>query len=185
MFNEILLAVWFFLPAAVANVTPIFLAKIWFLQRFKKPLDFGKTLRGKSILGKNKSILGLLGGIFFATATFAVQKSLVVDHNFLSEVVHTINYSDLNVLFFGFLFGFGALGGDAIESFFKRQMNIAPGKSWFPFDQIDYILGTILVTYPFIQLEPVVYVLIIGVWIIMHLMFSYIGYLLKLKNNPI
>jgi CDP-diglyceride synthetase len=34
--------------------------------------------------------------------------------------------------------------GDAVKSFFKRRLGITPGKSWFPFDQLDFVLGAIL-----------------------------------------
>ena len=33
--------------------------------------------------------------------------------------------------------GVGALGGDSIKSLIKRQLGIAPGRSWIPADQLD------------------------------------------------
>jgi CDP-2,3-bis-(O-geranylgeranyl)-sn-glycerol synthase len=36
---------------------------------------------------------------------------------------------------------FGALAGDAVKSFFKRQIGIAPGHRWLGPDQLDFIVG--------------------------------------------
>jgi CDP-2,3-bis-(O-geranylgeranyl)-sn-glycerol synthase len=41
------------------------------------------------------------------------------------------------------LLGFGALAGDSIKSFFKRRVGVKPGKRWFPFDQIDFVIGAL------------------------------------------
>jgi CDP-2,3-bis-(O-geranylgeranyl)-sn-glycerol synthase len=81
--------------------------------------------------------------------------------------------------------GFGALLGDAIESFFKRQARVKPGNTWFPFDQIDYIIGGLLFSLPVITLGVKYYFLILVVWLLLHLISSYIGYLLGLKTKPI
>jgi len=83
------------------------------------------------------------------------------------------------------LFAIGALGGDAIESFFKRQRNIKSGGSWVPFDQLDYIIGSVLVSLFFVILTPMQYVWIFIVWFILHLLASYLGYLVGLKKDPI
>jgi len=39
------------------------------------------------------------------------------------------DYTEVNILIIGFLFGFGALLGDLVESFFKRRIGIESGKS--------------------------------------------------------
>lgn len=41
----------------------------------------------------------------------------------------------------GLLLGFGTLVGDAVKSFFKRQIGIAPGDSWIGPDQLDFMVG--------------------------------------------
>ena len=37
-----------------------------------------------------------------------------------------------------------AMGGDAAKSFAKRRLGIAPGKPWFPWDQVDFVLGALI-----------------------------------------
>ncbi|MDQ5884847.1 MAG: CDP-2,3-bis-(O-geranylgeranyl)-sn-glycerol synthase, partial [Patescibacteria group bacterium] len=81
--------------------------------------------------------------------------------------------------------GIGALFGDAIESFFKRQRGIKPGDGWFPFDQTDYIIGGALATMPFIKLSILQYFILIIIWLIIHLIASFIGFKLHLKEKPI
>jgi CDP-2,3-bis-(O-geranylgeranyl)-sn-glycerol synthase len=88
-------------------------------------------------------------------------------------------------LLLGFLFGLGALAGDAIESFFKRQANVPAGAAWFPFDQIDYIAGGCLAAALAVHLRLHEYATVLAVWFLMHLLFSYIGYLLHLKARPV
>lgn len=34
--------------------------------------------------------------------------------------------------------------GDAVKSFFKRQRDMPPGSSWFPFDQLDFVIGALV-----------------------------------------
>jgi CDP-archaeol synthase len=66
-------------------------------------------------------------------AVFEVQ-ALADDLGFLRELA-LIGYSDHPVQP-GLLISFGALAGDSIKSFFKRQIGIRSGASWLVFDQL-------------------------------------------------
>jgi CDP-2,3-bis-(O-geranylgeranyl)-sn-glycerol synthase len=185
LLDHILVALWFFIPAGIANVTPIFLAKIPGLNRLKTPLDFGRTWRGKPIFGTNKTWRGLIGGVITATLCVWLQVWLSHHVGWIANLTASIDYADMNPLILGPLFAIGALGGDALESFFKRQRGIAPGRSWFPWDQTDYIIGASLTTFAFVSLSWYQYVLILLIWTMVHLVSSYIGFKLKLKERPI
>jgi len=183
--NDILFALWFFLPAAMANMTPIPIAKTPYLRDLNAPIDHGLYYRGKRLLGPHKTWRGLITGIIFATVTLWLQQ-LGIEHNaWLHSATAEVNYAALPTLILGPLFAIGALGGDAIESFFKRQRGVAPGHGWFPFDQIDYIIGGAIVSMPFVQLTVSQYMWLILLWLIVHIAAGYIGYLLKLKDRPI
>jgi len=165
----------FFLPAGIANFSPLFASRIPWLRRYNAPMDFGKSYKGKRIFGDNKTWRGLFFGAVMGGFT-----SLLVSYAFIPTS------SDAWLTFvIGFMLGFGALVGDAVESFFKRQRGIPPGKSWFPFDQIDYIIGGLIFVYPFtfIPLMPMlcIFILFFG----LHIVFSYIGYLIGFKKTPI
>lgn len=165
-------------------MAPVFAARIPTVKNWDTRLDFGINLKGKPLFGKNKTWRGLLSGIIAATLTVAAQQALLraIDKDI---VVGDQSFSEYPTIVLGILLGAGALIGDAVESFFKRQINIAPGKSWFPFDQIDYILGAIIFTYPIIKLSLLQYGLMVVVGFALHLVTAYAGYRLKLKSSPI
>lgn len=181
MATDLLFAIWVFLPAGIANMTPIFAAHLPILKRWEAPLDFGLSCQGKRLLGPNKTIRGLLSGLV-AGGLFALLQS-TVQQSYANEI--GITNSVLMTFVFGASLGFGALMGDAIESFFKRQKNISSGKSWFPFDQTDYIIGGCIPLLAWSQLNFSQYVMIFAVYFGLHLLVSYIGYVLKLKKSPL
>lgn len=182
--NIILSVLWFFLPAGLGNLAPIFAKNIPALRKYTYPMDFYKKFRGKRIFGDHKTIRGLLAGITVGIITVYLQ-ILFYNHFQFFRDVSLINYNEINPWFLGFLAAFGALAGDAVKSFFKRQLNIPSGKSWFPFDQIDYILGGIFFTSLYIRFDLVTYVILFVVWFIMHPLSTSIGWLLRLKDDPI
>ena len=185
MLKDIFVAFWFFLPAGAANVAPIFAAKIPLLQRFSAPIDNSRSFKGIRLLGANKTWRGLCAGIIAATIAFWLQQLLVGGFHWLGDLTAQIDYAHLPTLIVGSLFALGALGGDAIESFFKRQQGIPPGHSWFPFDQTDYIIGGAIATAPFVVLSIWQYAWLFGIWLLIHLIASYSGWLMGLKDKPI
>lgn len=180
----ILFILWFFLPAGLGNIAPIIAAKTNALQKYSYPLDFYKKFRKKRIFGDHKTIRGLIVGISFGIITAYLQV-LIFNHWQFIRDISIIDYNKINPFLFGFLASFGALFGDAIKSFFKRQLNIPSGKSWFPADQIDYILGGIVFTAIYIRLSPKLYILLFIIWFFLHPLFTFIGWLLRLKDEPI
>ena len=184
MLENILFAIWFLLPAGFANASPIFIAAVPFLKKYNTPIDGGKKFRGHDLLGPHKTWRGIITGIIVATLTLWVQQMIVVDASWAHFVTGPVNYAALPVLILGPLFAIGALGGDAVESFFKRRIGIKSGKSWIGFDQLDYVVGAIIITLPFVILQPIQYVMIIIVWFLLHLTTSFAGWMVGLKKEP-
>ncbi len=172
--NDYLAALLFFLPAGVANMSPVLANKLPVIQDWNTPMDFGKSWRGKRILGDNKRLRGIIFGTIVGGLTAVIVSKLNVN------TVVTID-----PFWVGCLLGFGALLGDAVESFFKRQRGIAPGLSWFPFDQSDYIVGGLLLIYPFVQLHLWAIITIFVVYFGLHMITAYIGFRVGLKDQPI
>lgn len=172
--NDYIAAILFFLPAGLANMTPIIANKIPRLNEWKTPIDFGKSWRGKRIFGDHKTWRGLISGMVIGGITAIIVSKL-----------NTNTVVTIEPLWMGLLLGFGALGGDAVESFLKRRINLKPGQSWFPFDQIDYIIGGLLVASPFVALPLWVISTILVVYLSLHLVTTYLGYLIKLRDRPI
>ncbi len=175
---------WFFTPAGVANMVAFLSGKVPYIKNFSKPVDFGLKIKGKRLLGSNKTIRGFIFGILGAIAVVYIQiilfNNLPILKNFLP-----IDYHSINPIIFGGLSGFGALFGDSVKSFFKRQVGVPPGKSWVPFDQIDYILGGILLTSFYIRLNLIEYIILFFVWFLIHPLTTLLGYIFKLKDSPL
>lgn len=183
--KELLFALWFFLPAGIANAAPVIAAKLPGLRRLEAPMDLHRTFHGKRLLGPHKTWRGLIAGMLMAALTLWLQQVLVRHAAWAASLTSQVAYHDLPTLVIGSLFGLGALGGDAVESFFKRQRNVAPGEGWFPFDQTDYIIGGAIATAPFVQLSLGQYVTLLLLWLLVHVVVTYLGYLMGLRERPI
>lgn len=165
-------------------MAPIFAAKLPWLRTFTYPLDGYATFRDRRIFGSHKTLRGLFSGILVGVLAVYLQIELYIHVSFVRNFV-LLDYTTINPILFGMLSSVGALGGDAIKSFFKRQLDIAPGKTWFPFDQIDYVVGGICLTSFYIQLTLPQYIMLFIIWSFLHPLGTLIGYFLKLKECPI
>lgn len=171
---------WFFLPAGIANMMPVFVKK--YFKFLDIPVDQGIEFRGKSLLGRNKTVRGVLFGTLGGIITVFIQTYLYNNfENFRN--ISIVSYCEYNFVLLGFLIGFGALLGDIIESFFKRQLNREPGARFFPFDQIDFVIGFLALTSIVFRPEWQVYVFLILFVPILHILFNHIGYYMGLQKT--
>lgn len=182
--NDLLFVFWFFAPAGVANLAAFGSSKIAFLKKYNQPVDFGLKYRGKRVLGTHKTIRGFIAGIIAGILTVYLEVFLYTNFSWVRAIV-PLDYTAIQPVLLGFLLGFGALAGDSVKSFFKRRKNIPPGKSWVPFDQLDFIIGGILMSALYIQLSLWQYVLLIIVYVFLHPLYNFLGYLLKLRKEPL
>ncbi len=167
--NFILKIVWLYLPGAFANMAPIIFQKVNFLNK----------AINKKLFGENKTYRGLFFGILFSIIIALLQQNLgALFHN-----IEMLDYSKINIFLFGFWMGIGALLGDLLKSFIKRKLNIAPGKSFPVFDQIDWIIGTtiILAFYINLKINFILYsILVLGM---LHFLINIISYKLKIRKT--
>lgn len=175
--------IWFLLPAGVANTVPVVAAHWRWLAVLGRPLDGGKTWRGIRLLGDNKTIRGVVVGILFGSIVGYFQHLAFATQPVIQSISLVSYRSASAAILLGAWLSFGALLGDAVKSFFKRQLNIAPGKPWWPFDQIDFALGVMLVSFWFVPLTIAhVVIALFGTGII-SLVVSVIGVQLKIKKT--
>lgn len=172
-------AVYFLVPGAFANMAPI-LVKKWF-KKLEYPLDCNKKLFGERILGSHKTFRGLIFGVI--AAIFGVFLQVLLYRFSFFRDLSIIDYSNVNILLFGFLIGFGILLGDAVGSFFKRRLHIMPGKEFMPVDQIDSPIAMFLILWPFGYFDFKFALIGVVIWGIGHLLINYIGWVLKVKRN--
>jgi CDP-2,3-bis-(O-geranylgeranyl)-sn-glycerol synthase len=114
------------LPIYFANMAPPFV-KYW--HGWNWPIN-------ERWLGSHKTVFGFILGIAAGTLTALIQSKIHWQGNLM-------NYDNWFLL--GFACGCGAMIGDSIKSFFKRRLQIAPGQSWIPADQLDFVIGGLLV----------------------------------------
>lgn len=124
----------FIAPIYAANTTPVFAAKAKMLEFLNIPVDFNLKLFGKPLFGSHKTVRGYVIGVFCGTF-------LAVYLNYFTKF-----WTLEQALILGVLVSFGSLLGDTIKSFFKRRAGIAPGSDWIPFDQLDYVVGALLLS---------------------------------------
>lgn len=173
----ILQALYFALPMYLANMAPVLMK--W-LPVLDIPMDGGKKWRGKPLLGKNKTWRGFFVAIIFAVITIYVQQ-------YFSDgtgAVNLIDYNRPDIWLLGGLLGAGAIIGDAVKSFFKRQSGRPPGSKWFPFDQLDFVIGGLLLgSIIYFPGWPVVLIILIATPAL-HMLVNFIAYKIGIKNVP-
>lgn len=169
MSSLILKALYFFLPAYLANMAPILLR--W--------IPWGNIPINEKLLGKNKTWRGLILAVIVGGLVFWFQKVQYLN-GFTKWAV--IDYADFS-LALGYLLGAGAILGDLVKSYYKRKAKIKPGKPWPFWDQLDFVFGGLLFSF-FIYVPPVEVALVIVVFTpALHLLANYVGYLLKINKS--
>jgi len=165
------------LPAAIANMAPVFAAKYDWLPQLAKPVD-----RGTGFLGEHKTIRGFAVGTIAGSATGLLQYTLAA--NQLIQSISLFNYSHaVAAALFGAYLGFAALLGDAAKSYFKRRLSFSPGSPWHPFDQIDFAAGALLFAWLLVPLTMAHSILGISIFGVLSYVTSYIGTKLRLKQE--
>lgn len=157
-------AIWFILPAYVANAAPVIFGG-------GTPIDMGKRfIDGRPIFGAGKTVRGFLAGL--------VAGSLVG----LMQGVATGSPSTLFAL--GFLLALGALLGDLAGSFIKRRLGVERGRAMPGLDQLTFVAGALLLASPVSLPSWEVVVALVVITPPIHLATNFAGYKLGLKNRP-
>lgn len=167
---------WLLLPAGIANMAPVLFKWVPLLDY---PIDLNLKFREKPLFGKNKTYRGFLFGTLIAIVIVYLQQLFYLQ----TKSITLIDYSKINIFLLGFSLGFGALFGDLIKSFFKRQIGIDSGKHWIPFDQIDWIIGAFIFMIFYIPISLKYFWVAIIFFGLLHPIINLIGYYLGIKKN--
>lgn len=169
MWLLILQALYFFLPAYFANMAPVFVRKVPFLN---KPVS-------EKYFGANKTWRGLFFAVLLGTIVFAIQKYLYYSGY---TKLALIDYNGFSIML-GITMSAGAILGDLWKSYYKRKEGIKPGEPWLVWDQMDFVVGGIIgscvVYVPYI--DVILVILIVSP--ILHFLVNYIGYLLGIRKQ--
>lgn len=183
--DAFIIASYLFLPAAIATLAPQIAAKYKVWEFLNIPVDGGLKLGGKRVLGANKTVRGFIVGSLAGVLVGLFQ--FLLAQNADLSTLYRIDYSNLSTsLYSGLLLGFGSIFGDSVKSFFKRQLEIPPGEKWFPFDQVDQIIGAYFILTLFF-LHPGIEYFIAGIvfYLVIHLISTNIGYNVGIKSQRI
>jgi len=174
----ILSALYFMLPAYVANMAPVIVKRI---PIFNVPLDMGRRGRdGKPVFGSHKTWRGLIAATVFGAAIFALQQRLYAYEPWRS--ISLIPYPDEPAIL-GVLLGLGAILGDLGKSFLKRRRGIPSGKPWIPFDELDFVAGALLLSALIVFLPIRAYAVIIVASPLLHIAVNHIAFYLKIRKE--
>jgi len=181
MLITIVQALFFFLPGYIANMCPVVFWKTKRLDFLKKPIDGGNKFGNHQLFGEHKTYFGFVVGVLGAVFTGLLQ-SFVYSHFVDSHWLFLFPYSYFFVFLLSFFMGFGALLGDLLKSFIKRRFRIPDGASFFPFDQLDFVIGGLLLV-SLLYIPRWDYILVLFILTpTLHLSANFFGYKLGLKN---
>jgi len=157
-------ALWFILPAYVANATPVVLGG-------GRPIDAGKKFTdGRPIFGAGKTVQGFLAGLVAGTFVGLLQ----------GIAAGTLS----RYLALGFLLALGALLGDLLGSFIKRRLGIKRGGLAPGLDQLSFVVVALLAASPLALPSWEIVLTIIIITLPIHLATNFGGYKLGLKSKP-
>ena len=162
---------YFALPIYVSNMSPVFVRRINLLNY---PIN-------ERLFGSHKTYRGFVSGVLASIVFFYIQFYLYRFNAIKS--ISLINYNEINVLLIGFLAGFGVIAGDLIKSYFKRRKNIRPGKSWIPYDQLDFLAGALILLYPFIKLSLNSIFILFVLTPFLHVGANHVAFYIKLRKE--
>lgn len=158
------------------------------LRGLKRPLDGGRTWRGRRLLGDNKTwrgaIVMTLGPVLAAVALWRWPwwRGTIPD-----------DAVDAGPVLIGLLVGLGTVLGELPNSLLKRQLDVAPGTqaggarglALTILDQGDLVLGIWVLLLPVYGMPAWVAALGFAVVSVVHLAVNVVGYAIGARSAPI
>jgi len=171
-------AVWAMLPAYVPNNAAV-------LAGGGRPIDGGRTMGGRRVLGDGKTWRGTLAGTLAGTVLALVLTTVAPA---VSDVIgYALPEFPLRA---GLGLAFGAMAGDIGASFLKRRSGRERGAAFPGLDQLDFVVGALLAAVVFapawtlatFTLPVLAAVLLLTP--LLHVVTNVGAYLLGVKNEP-
>lgn len=183
------------MPVIFAGILNMAFVKSPYFNSLNIPMDNKRTLwDGKRLFGDNKTWKGFWGMVFFGVIV-TVLWGLLCSFSSSLQLHNLLYVNNANTILFngavGFLLGLAYVVFELPNSFIKRRINIAPGKTvnggkglfFLILDQTDSLFGCVLVIallYPMTVAYYFVYVALGG---LTHIILNLLLYTVKLKKN--
>lgn len=176
-------AIYFMLPAYLANVSALAFGG-------GLALDCGRKFSdGRRLLGDGVTWRGTIIGIIIGTLTAVIQGLIFASYGDIFTVLPGwMTIQDLiptgayGWLFLGLTLSIGALAGDAVGSFIKRRINIGRGKPAPILDQLDFVIGALLLSSLVITMPLNLLIIILVLSAFLHLAANLSAYFLGIKD---
>ena len=156
--------VYFMAPAYFANMLPPFVAH-W--RGWNPPIS-------ERWLGSHKTVLGFALGVVGGVIAAFIQARL----GWAGAIAVQAGWLEL-----GLRFGIGAMAGDAVKSLLKRRAGIGPGQPWIPFDQIDFVVGALVLVWTVADLAWSDVGLIVLFSAVGHVVVNHIGHAMRIRRS--
>ncbi|MHC1579434.1 MAG: CDP-2,3-bis-(O-geranylgeranyl)-sn-glycerol synthase [Candidatus Alkanophagales archaeon] len=191
MFMVIAEALWTILPAYAANGAAAFFGGS--LGMGRTPMDLGRRLLGERILGDGKTFEGFLTGVACGVLVGLLQTLLecVLNLGFGAGSASKPTFGEFpQLLVVLTCLSCGAMLGDAAGSFLKRRLRIKRGEPLPVVDQLDFVLGAMLLTFLLARrwflasFTPPVILWILVLTPPIHLATNYVAFKLGRKGVP-
>ncbi len=154
-------AIYILLPVYCTNGAPVIFGG-------GRPIDCGRSLSdGQRILGDHKTIRGFASGLIVG-AVVGIFESFFLAQNFLPVAI---------------LASLGALLGDMAGAFVKRRLMIKPGGPFPVLDQLDFVMGAVLLVSIGFHVSLGTAVIVLLVTPPIHFLTNLGAYLLGLKST--
>jgi CDP-2,3-bis-(O-geranylgeranyl)-sn-glycerol synthase len=181
-----LAGLWLMLPALIPNAAAVLLGG-------GPPMDFGRTWKGKRILGDGKTWRGFFGGALTGVAIGLLQ--ILAASRLEPHYQQIFGFGSWPGSLYAVLaLGFGSMIGDSVGSFFKRRLGVERGAKAPVLDQYNFVIGAavfVLIVRPGWFLDHYIkgngllgLLLLLIVVPLLHRGINIIGYKLGKKNVP-
>src|SRR5215510_11201112 len=188
--REIYVIAYLFLPLLVGLALHGFCIKYDVLTFLCRPIDRGRSFRGKRIFGDNKTYRGVVA-VSLGTAIRVGLQSLLLHRITSIRGIELFDYEYFKSLALGLAVGVAAMLSELPNSFIKRRFEIAPGsvaKGWkraifYIYDQIDFLLGAWLVLAIVVTATVGRVLFSAGFLLVAHQLMSSVGHALGMRKT--
>lgn len=180
---------WLAAPLIVAGLLHLVVLKLDLLPGLRRrPLDGGRSFRGKRLFGDNKTWRGALVTVGSTTATAWAMAAL---NDCCWHVPPLVPFAEIHPVAWGLLLGTGYIVGELPNSFLKRQLGIAPGAAgagaigrvFWVVDQLDSLAGMLLFVAPVWRPSLPLLAGIVALMLVAHPLGAWIMVLFGLKDR--
>ena len=176
------------LPVILSAVAHMIAVKFNLFGFLKIPLDLGMTYRDKRIFGENKTFRGIFLMVLFSIIFCYFFEFITVNFEKIDHY-NLLYFDKYPPLFYGILYGLGYTLSELPNSFYKRQINVPPGKRGNIFivliDQVDSVIGCLFLLLPFSELSLGMIMAGVLFFASIHLLINFVLFLSGVRENPL